>query len=65
MHGKTLANWRAKRAGGRITVYGDDVDRGNALTKVVGIDTITPGSRVEGRCEALAHDGTTHYLLLN
>lgn len=33
-----LSNWKAKRAGGRITVYGTD-ESGNA-TKLVGIDEI-------------------------
>ncbi len=36
---KTLINWRAKRAGGRITIYGTDRDT-NTPMKAVGIDTI-------------------------
>ncbi|ABQ68571.1 hypothetical protein Swit_2212 [Rhizorhabdus wittichii RW1] len=34
----TLTMWRAKRAGGRMTVYGKD-EAGND-TKVVGVDRI-------------------------
>lgn len=34
----TLTNWKAKRAGGRMTVYGKD-EAGNE-TKVVGVDYI-------------------------
>lgn len=37
----TLKNWRAKRAGGRITVYGQDATSG-ADRKVVGVDVIEP-----------------------
>lgn len=66
MHSKTLANWRAKRAGGRITVYGDEVVRGHTVnTKIVGIDTITPGMFHEGACYATDKDGITHKLVLN
>lgn len=36
---KTISNWTAKRAGGRITVYGVDGDTGDT-TKVVGVDMI-------------------------
>lgn len=35
----TLKDWKAKRAGGRITVYGTD-DLGNA-NKLVGVDEIS------------------------
>lgn len=64
MHSKTLANWRAKRAGGRITIYGDNADNGE-LTKLVGVDTIIPGLAVEGCCYATDKDNVTHKLLLN
>lgn len=64
MHGKTLANWRAKRAGGRITVYGDDA-KTRATTKIVGVDTITPGEVHQGICRAIDKNGVTHTLLLN
>ncbi len=63
MHSKTLIKWRAKRAGGRITVYGEDAEtRDN--TKIVGIDVITPGTINEGVCYALDRHGVTHTLLL-
>jgi hypothetical protein len=40
-----LFEWKAKRAGGRITVYGRDKDRQPA--KIVGVDKIEPrGSRI-------------------
>lgn len=63
MHSKTLANWRAKRAGGRITIYGD-CQQTKKLTKIVGVDTITPGLVAEKCCHALDRDGVTHTLLL-
>lgn len=53
---RTLRNWTAKRAGGRITVYGQDEH--GAATKVVGVDSITStgvGSRAY--CFAVAKDG--------
>jgi hypothetical protein len=59
MH-KTLKNWRAKRAGGRITVYGTDATTG-AETKIVAVDEIRP-SKVQG-CIAVDKDGTVHQLL--
>lgn len=40
-----LFDWRAKRAGGRITVYGKTEDRSDA--KIVGVDKIeTRNSRI-------------------
>lgn len=40
-----LFDWKAKRAGGRITIYGKDKDRQPA--KIVGVDKIEPlGSRI-------------------
>ena len=66
MHSKTLRNWRAKRAGGRITIYGDEgTGAASRNTKIVGVDTITPGAVHEGVCYALDKDGVTHTLLLN
>jgi hypothetical protein len=59
MH-KTLKEWRAKRAGGRITVYGKDATTG-AETKIVSVDSIQP-SKVTG-CIAVDKDGTVHQLL--
>jgi hypothetical protein len=43
---KTLKEWKAKRAGGRITVYGTDVRTGEPA-KLVGVDEITPRSTTE------------------
>lgn len=41
----TLRNWTAKRAGGRITLAGYNVDADlNPFVKVVGIDIITGNS---------------------
>lgn len=45
MHGKTLKDWQAKRAGGRITVTGTDVETGET-TKLVGVDAITPAALI-------------------
>ena len=36
---KTLTNWTARRAGGRITIKATDAET-KQLTKVVGVDTI-------------------------
>lgn len=49
----TLRNWRAKRAGGRITVYGED-DSG-ASTKVPNVDVIVP-RQMGGRTIIVAID---------
>lgn len=34
----TLTNWKAKRAGGRITIYGTEAD--GSAGKIVGVDVI-------------------------
>jgi hypothetical protein len=40
-----LFDWKAKRAGGRITIYGKD--SGGDRAKIVGVDKIEPlGSRI-------------------
>lgn len=40
-----LFDWKAKRAGGRITVYGKTKD--GSAAKIVGVDKIEPlGSRI-------------------
>lgn len=62
----TLKNWRAKRAGGRITVYGKDAETG-ADVKVTGVDVIEPASRgfMRGKCcAATDHRGITYSLLI-
>lgn len=69
MHSKTLTNWRAKRAGSRITVYGDEtVDGLTRTTKIVGVDAIVPGSAADHCCYAVERFGDVevrHTLLLN
>jgi hypothetical protein len=59
----TLRNWTAKRAGGRITVYGED-DSG-ASTKVVGVDRIEV-LHFADRSSVIAtdKDGQRHELLV-
>lgn len=55
----TLTNWKARRAGGRITVNGTEAD-GNA-GKIVGVDVIEPR---DGRIIAVDKNGTEHQLAL-
>lgn len=59
----TLRNWRARRAGGRITVYGED-DSG-ASSKVVGVDVIEPRNTA-GRVGvfAITKDNILHELIV-
>lgn len=52
-----LTNWRAKRAGGRITVYGTD-SLGHAA-RVPHIDTIVPEN---GKVVATDKDGQRYVL---
>jgi hypothetical protein len=56
----TLSSWKAKRAGGRITVSG--VDEHGQTAKIPNIDTIEPAS---GFAVATDKNGTTHRLLTN
>lgn len=56
----TLKNWRAKRAGAYITVYGEDVATRKA-TKITRVDKIEPGPNY---CVATRDDGATHNLLV-
>lgn len=58
-----LKNWRAKRAGGLITVYGERADGTQA--KIVGVDHVTPGPRDCGYCVAVDKNGNTHQLVMN
>lgn len=58
MH-KTLKNWRARRAGGRITVYGEHHETGQ-LEKITNVDTIEPWF---GACRATDKAGVEHRLL--
>lgn len=53
-----LTNWKAKRAGGRITVYGTNPATGIA-DKIVGVDEIRPwGNKIV----AIDKDGKRHEL---
>jgi hypothetical protein len=60
MHSVKLKDWRAKRAGGRITVYGIDSRTGKD-TKIVAVDEIKP---IEGRIFAIDKNGTHHTLAI-
>lgn len=53
-----LKSWKAKRAGGRITVTGVDTTSGQPV-KIVGIDTIEAGKPVV----AVDKDGNRHELV--
>lgn len=53
---RTLRNWTAKRAGGRITVYGFTDDEEHRGVKVVGVDCIT-GNSDRKYCIATTKDG--------
>lgn len=55
----TLTNWRARRAGGRITVTGKEADGTDG--KIVGVDVITPR---DGKIIATDKNGTEHALAL-
>jgi hypothetical protein len=63
MH-KTLTNWTAKRAGGRITIYGTN-EAGNP-DRIVGVDKIAPDPAGECMTAVLAtdKDGEVHILKL-
>ena len=56
---KTIINWTAKRAGGRITVYGVDEATHKPL-KVVGVDLIEAARR--GGPIATTKDGVKYEL---
>lgn len=54
---KSLKDWSAKRAGGRITVTGKDET--GQITKVVGVDTI----EAQGVGTVATHKSGEQYLL--
>lgn len=58
-----LSNWKARRAGGRITVYGKDEKGADA--KIVGVDVIEPRKAGFMRTTIVAVDlhGTEHELV--
>lgn len=55
----TLKNWKAKRAGGRITIYGTNASTG-FKTKIVGVDAIEP---INGKILATDKHGEQFELL--
>ncbi len=61
-----LKNWKAKRAGGRITVYGTDVETGDENAKIVGVDAVYPtaDSGASGHIWAKDKHGDLHKLAL-
>ena len=64
MTSRSLKNWRARRAGGRITVYGE-CERTHTPVKITNVDVLTPGRREGTRCvTAVDKDDVTHFLLL-
>lgn len=59
MHSQTLKNWKAKRAGGRITVYGIDTRTGKPA-RLVGVDRIEP---IDGKIIAIDKNENHHRLV--
>lgn len=62
MH-RTLKNWRARRAGGRITVYGE-CQATHTPMKITNVDQIEPGLAQSNMVVAVDKDGHRHNLLL-
>lgn len=54
-----LTNWKARRAGGRITVTGTDADGKDA--KIVGVDVIQPR---DGKIVAIDKNSEEHTLAI-
>lgn len=52
-----LYDWKARRAGGRITIYGKAA--GGDAARIVGVDVIEPRA---GRIVAVDKDGEEHEL---
>lgn len=62
-----LTNWKAKRAGARITVTVTGTDENGNAAKIVGVDAIEPGAVLHGTSAyAIATDknGATHRLII-
>ena len=55
-----LTDWKARRAGGRITINGTAPD--GTPAKIVGVDVIVPGPREAAYCIATDKDGNEHQL---
>jgi hypothetical protein len=62
MH-KTLTNWKARRAGGRITVTGTNKE--GAPDKIVGVDRIEPRHDCDSAVFAFDRFGEVHILKLS
>lgn len=63
MDGMTMKNWKARRAGGRITVYGTDTYTGRVV-KITNVDEITPPeSATEHYVTAVDNNGNHHKLI--
>lgn len=60
MSTKAITNWRVRRAGAGMTVYGFDADT-KAAIRITKVDEIVPGVEF---CLAKASDGVHHQLLL-
>lgn len=60
---KTLRNWEARRAGGRITVYGQNLYTG-VDDKITNVDKITPpSSAADHHAVAVDKHGVEHKLV--
>lgn len=64
---KTLRAWHAERSGGRMTVYGTDIneaDPSKAVTKITNVDKIVPPEHAsDHHVLAIDKDGVTHKLV--
>lgn len=58
----TISNWKARRAGGRITITG--LDKDGAEFKVTGVDTIAAGDSAGAATWPVATDknGAKYFL---
>jgi hypothetical protein len=57
-----LTNWKARRAGGRITVNGTNAEGQPA--KIVGVDVIEPSAPGHGFVKAIDKNGDEHSLAI-
>lgn len=58
----TITHWTAKRAGGRITIYGTNHETGGPI-RVVGVDKIEKLQHTDSHPTATDKDGRAHRLL--
>lgn len=61
MHKTLRKNWRVKRSGNGMTVYGE-LDQTGQLAKITDVIEVVPNS--SGTISALDRDGTRHVLLV-